>query len=54
MESKNQQWHEQHKMPGSPTPLERLAWHEAHRKNCGCHRIPNNVFRSMPPGSEQD
>jgi hypothetical protein len=50
----NKEWHEQHKMPPSPTPMERLAWHEAHHKNCNCRPIPASVLKLMPPSSDRD
>ena len=32
----NSAWHEKHRMPRNATPTERLKWHEAHAKHCGC------------------
>ena len=36
----NAAWHERHPMPKSPSTQERLAWHVAHEKNCGCRPMP--------------
>jgi hypothetical protein len=33
-------WHERHPMPKNPTTEQRLAWHQAHEKNCGCRPMP--------------
>lgn len=32
----NATWHETHPMPRNATPAERLKWHVAHAKHCGC------------------
>lgn len=32
----NAAWHRAHPMPPRPTPAQRLKWHEAHAKHCGC------------------
>lgn len=36
----NAAWHESHPMPKNPTSRQRLAWHQAHEKNCGCRPMP--------------
>lgn len=36
----NASWHESHPMPRNPTTEQRLAWHQAHEKNCGCRPMP--------------
>ena len=36
----NAAWHESHPMPKNPTTEQRLAWHVAHQKNCGCRAMP--------------
>jgi hypothetical protein len=36
----NVAWHERHPMPKNPTTKQRLAWHRAHEKNCGCRPMP--------------
>ncbi len=35
----NKAWHDQHRMPVNATPAQRLKWHEAHAKNCGCRPL---------------
>ena len=33
----NKEWHLAHKMPKNATTEERIQWHLAHHKACGCH-----------------
>ena len=35
----NAKWHKAHVMPKNPTPLQRLEWHLAHAKACGCRPL---------------
>jgi len=43
----NKTWHERHKMPKAPTVEQRLHWHLAHSKHCGCRPVPNYVLVEM-------
>lgn len=36
----NAAWHEANPMPKKPTKAQRLSWHQAHVKNCGCRPMP--------------
>lgn len=36
----NREWHSKNKMPVKPTMDQRIAWHVAHDKYCGCRDIP--------------
>jgi uncharacterized protein YdeI (YjbR/CyaY-like superfamily) len=36
-------WHEKHKIPKNPSLEERLAWHQEHKKHCGCRPIPKSL-----------
>jgi len=37
----NKEWHLAHPMPKNPTTQQRIDWHVAHLKHCGCgHDIP--------------
>jgi hypothetical protein len=36
----NATWHAKHPMPKRPTLEERVAWHRAHARQCGCRPIP--------------
>ena len=35
----NAAWHAKHVMPKRATAKERLAWHTAHAKHCGCRKL---------------
>jgi len=35
----NADWHRTHVMPPRATPEQRLKWHEAHAKHCGCRPL---------------
>ena len=35
----NEIWHKNHKMPPHATPQQRLRWHLAHAKACGCRKL---------------
>jgi hypothetical protein len=39
----NAAWHESHSMPRNPTTNQRLAWHQAQRRNCGCRPMPGKL-----------
>jgi hypothetical protein len=39
----NAAWHEAHPMPKNATEDERVAWHVAHSRACGCRRIEGGV-----------
>jgi hypothetical protein len=41
----NAAWHERHPMPKRPTTAERLAWHRAHQKHCGCRPMPASLAK---------
>jgi hypothetical protein len=43
----NAQWHDTHPMPAKATMDQRIAWHLAHRKACGCRPIPAGVVTEM-------
>ena len=43
----NRIWHEVHPMPRSATTEQRISWHVAHAKNCGCRPIPVGVLALM-------
>jgi hypothetical protein len=36
----NTKWHAKHPMPKPATREQRVAWHRAHAKVCGCRPIP--------------
>lgn len=39
----NAKWHAAHPMPRPATLKERVAWHKAHAKHCGCREIPKSL-----------
>jgi len=44
----NAEWHQQHPMPKNPTLQQRIDWHLAHQKNCGCHPgLPEKLKEQM-------
>lgn len=47
MGSINKTWHLAHKMPKKPTLEERIAWHIAHSRHCGCREIPGSIRREL-------
>lgn len=43
----NKEWHLKHKMPKNPTMDQRIQWHLAHAKNCGCRKIDGKIAEEM-------
>ena len=43
----NAKWHKQHIMPMGSTLSQRVAWHVAHAKACGCRAIPPTVLKEL-------
>jgi hypothetical protein len=43
----NATWHASHPMPPKPTLAQRVRWHLAHAKHCGCRPIPASVRREI-------
>jgi hypothetical protein len=39
----NKVWHDKHKMPRNATLAERVRWHRAHQKHCGCRGAPKSL-----------
>lgn len=40
----NKEWHQTHKMPPKATLAQRVEWHKAHLKFCGCRKdLPKDV-----------
>jgi len=39
----NAEWHRAHPMPKNPTLDQRVAWHVAHARNCGCREMPDKI-----------
>jgi len=43
----NASWHERNPMPRNPTKKERVEWHLAHVKECGCRKVPTSLSADM-------
>ncbi len=39
----NALWHSKNKMPKNATTQQRIKWHLAHQRNCGCREIPEKL-----------
>jgi hypothetical protein len=39
----NAEWHRKHRMPKNPSLAERIKWHKAHAKHCGCRPVPASL-----------
>jgi len=39
----NAAWHTKHPMPPRATLAQRIRWHVAHAKHCGCRPMPRTV-----------
>ena len=40
-------WHQKHPMPKNPALEQRVDWHLAHAKACGCRNIPKTVVAEL-------
>ncbi|HLP03584.1 MAG TPA: hypothetical protein VK163_16270 [Opitutaceae bacterium] len=43
----NADWHRRNKMPKNPSLAQRIAWHEAHAKVCGCRPMPDSIAAAL-------
>ena len=43
----NATWHKAHPMPARATPQQRLRWHVAHAKACGCRKLTVLMLREL-------
>jgi hypothetical protein len=43
----NATWHRTHRMPARATMAQRIRWHLAHAKHCGCRPIPTTVQAAL-------
>jgi hypothetical protein len=46
-------WHEQHPMPKRASLSQRVRWHVAHAKACGCRDIPRTVLTELRRRGEE-
>jgi hypothetical protein len=47
MSTLNAAWHRRHPMPPNATMDQRVKWHLAHAKACGCREIPRTVLTEL-------
>jgi hypothetical protein len=40
-------WHAKHPMPKPATLAQRVTWHVAHAKACGCRPMPRTVLPEL-------
>lgn len=43
----NAAWHKAHRMPMGSTLAQRVDWHVAHAKACGCRTMPPTVLAEL-------
>jgi hypothetical protein len=43
----NAKWHQAHPMPKNPTLDQRIEWHLAHARACGCRAISGTLLDEM-------
>jgi hypothetical protein len=43
----NAAWHATHRMPPRATLAQRIRWHVAHAKHCGCRPMPASVVAAL-------
>jgi len=43
----NTTWHARHKLPPKATAAERLRWHQAHQRACGCRPKPAALKKAL-------
>jgi len=43
----NATWHKKHPMPPRATPRQRLRWHLAHAKACGCRELTPSMLKKL-------
>lgn len=47
MAKANRKWHDKNKLSKGATTKERVKWHQAHAKACGCRPMPAKIQRSI-------
>jgi hypothetical protein len=45
--ARNVGWHEKHPMPKRATLAQRVRWHVAHARACGCRPMPRTVVAAL-------
>ena len=50
----NAAWHKSHRMPPRATPAQRLKWHLAHAKACGCRKLTAAALKELRRRAERE
>jgi hypothetical protein len=50
----NAAWHMRNRMPLRATPQQRLRWHLAHAKACGCRKLTAAKLKELRRRAQQD
>jgi len=51
--ARNASWHAKHPMPKPATLAQRVKWHAAHAKACGCRPVPAYAREASFGGSRR-
>lgn len=43
----NKEWHLANRMPANASLKQRIDWHIAHAKNCGCRPMPDKIKQEI-------
>jgi hypothetical protein len=43
----NAAWHRKHRLPRNAKPAQRLRWHLAHSKACGCRKLVPSMLATL-------
>ena len=43
----NKEWHRLNRMPPKATREQRIQWHAAHAKACGCRAVPDSIRQDV-------
>jgi hypothetical protein len=49
----NASWHKRHPMPMGSTLDQRVEWHVAHARACGCREMPPTVIKELKRRARQ-
>jgi hypothetical protein len=49
----NREWHQAHRMPKNATPAQRVRWHVAHARHCGCRAMPDSIKREIAASAKK-
>jgi hypothetical protein len=47
----NAEWHRNNRMPENATDQQRITWHLAHARECGCRPIPDSIKQLISENS---